>query len=364
MNSRPARGLILHDYLQVRGGAERLIITLARHLHNFSLGVSSASKIFVDAGTFTTVYPRYLGCTVAFLPRVLRAILTFTFIREFPQGIDCVIYSGIYAPLAVNRQRQGNRIYYCHTPPRFAFDRQEEYLKRAPAAARPMLRLAVGAYRRAYLRAIRRMDCVIVNSAHAQQLLLEHTGIKAHVVYPPIDTFHFRFLGQRGYYLSVGRLEPNKRIDRIVRAFLSMPGKLLIVASGGTQSRALRAMANEAKNIDFLDWVDDGHLARLVGNAIAVIYVPREEDFGMSAVEAMAAGKPVIGVDEGGLRETIIPGQNGILLARDPRPDHIAEAVIRLTPQLALKMRAACERRAREFSKARFTAAFEQLIEG
>jgi len=363
MKGRPVLGLILHDYLQVRGGAERLIITLAQHLHNFDLGVSYASKMFVGSGRFTTVYPRFLGRSVVCLPRVLRAILSFGLFRPFPPGIECVIYSGIYAPLAVRRQRHGNRIYYCHTPPRFAFDRQAEYLYRVPAAARPLLRLAIAAYRRAYLRAIRRMDCVIVNSVHAQRLLFEHTGIKARVIYPPIDTAQFRFLGQSGYYLSVGRLEPNKRIDRVVRAFLSMPGKFLVVASGGTQSHALRAMANDAKNIDFLDWVDDGRLAQLVGNAIAVIYVPRDEEFGMSAVEALAAGKPVIGVDEGGLRETIIPGHNGILLARNPRPEHIADAVRRMTPQVALGMRAACESRASEFSKARFTSAIEQLIE-
>jgi glycosyltransferase involved in cell wall biosynthesis len=122
-------------------------------------------------------------------------------------------------------------------------------------------------------------------------------------------------------------------------------------------------MAAGAANIRFVGWQQEQALAHLVGNAIAVIYVPMDEDFGMSAVEAMAAGKPVIGVDEGGLRESIVPGQTGILLPADPAPEAIATAIGQLTPAIAASMREACEVRARDFSRARFLSAFAEIIE-
>lgn len=354
---------VLHDYLQVNGGAERLVIALANGLQGFALGVSGIYPAFRESGDCGRLQPQVLGAAhLRLLPRIPRALATFTQPPAALRAAQQVIYSGLYAPLAAPRQAHGQRIYYCHTPPRFAFDQNERYLARAPAVARPALRLAIERYRQAYLHALQRMDRVLTNSLHVRERLLEQTGIAAEVVYPPIDTAAFRFLGQQGYYLSLGRLEPNKRIDRIVRAFLGMPDKQLVVASGGSQLAALKALANGAPNIRFAGWLDEAALAQLVGNAIAALYVPQDEDFGMSAVEAMAAGKPLIGVDEGGLRESVVDQRTGFLLPADPSVKTIADAVGRMTAPLALSMRPACEARAAEFSQARFLDAFKKII--
>lgn len=361
MTVRRARNWVVHDYLQVNGGAERLAITLARNLPDCRLAVSGIYPAFAASGNVDGVEREVLGA--GWLPRIPRALRAFS--RKdhaFLRAAECVIYSGIYAPLAATAQGGGRRVYYCHTPPRFAFDERDAYLRRVPAALRPMLRLAISTYRRAYLSAIRAMDVVMTNSLHVRERLLGQTGVEARVVYPPVDTHRFRFLGQQDYYLSVARLEPYKRVDRIVRAFLSMPDKRLVVASGGSQLEALRSLAGGASNIRFAGWIDDTVMARLVGDAIAVIYVPRDEDFGISAVEAMAAGKPVIGVDAGGLRESVIDGHTGAMLAPDPGPEAIAAAVRRMTAGLAARMRPACEERARGFSEAAFVSAFRELI--
>jgi len=360
----PSSHWVLHDYLQVNGGAERLVIALANGLPGFSLGVSGVYPAFRESGDCGAVRPQVIGAaSLRMLPRIPRALAAFSrppaHLREARQ----VIYSGLYAPLTALEQPRGRRLYYCHTPPRFAFDQRERYLARAPALARPALRLAIERYRHAYLHALQRMDRVLTNSLHVRERLLEHTGIAAEVVYPPIDTTGFRFLGQQGYYLSLGRLEPNKRVDRIVRAFLGMPDKQLVVASGGSQLEALKALANGAPNIRFAGWLDDDALAQLMGNAIAALYVPQDEDFGMSAVEAMAAGKPLIGVAEGGLRESVVDQRTGLLLPADPSAETIAEAVGRMSAERALSMRAACEARAAEFSRARFLDAFRNIIQ-
>lgn len=354
---------VLHDYLQVSGGAERLVIALASGLPGFSLGVSGIYPAFLASGDRLDTPPRVIGAAaLRLLPRIPRALAAFGRDRSWLSGAECVIYSGLYAPLAVQGQPRGKRIHYCHTPPRFAFDQLPDYLERVPACARPALRLAISRYRRAYLSAIQAMDVVVTNSVHVRERLLEQMGIEAQVIHPPVDTRQFRFLGQRDYYVSVGRLEPNKRVERIVRAFLAMPDKQLVVASGGSELDALKALAGNAPNICFAGWLSEVDLAQLVGNAIAALYVPKDEDFGMSAVEAMAAGKPVIAVNEGGLRESVAHGRTGILLDADPTPAAIADAVMRLPGEVALAMRPACERRAGDFSLEGFLSAFGRII--
>jgi len=359
----PPRNWVLHDYLQVNGGAERLVVTLARGLPDFGLAVSGVYPDFSGTGELDGVRLRVLGGGLAgALPRVPRALHAF---RGLPLDRDpsgCIIYSGLYAPLAVRRQTGGARLYYCHTPPRFAFDEEERYLCRVPVLARPALRLAIARYRRAWLDAVAAMDVVMTNSRHVRQRLLRHTGVDARVIHPPVDLERFGFLGQDGYYLSVARLEPNKRVERIVRAFLGMPDRHLVVASGGSELARLRALAGGAPNIRFLGWVDDARLAELIGRAIAVLYVPRNEDFGISAVEAMAAGKPVIAVNDGGLTESIIDGGTGLLLAADPAPEAIAAAVARLTLDAAAGMRPACELQARRFARSSFLLAVAEAV--
>jgi glycosyltransferase involved in cell wall biosynthesis len=353
---------VLHDYLQVNGGAERVVTTLARELPNFELAVSGIYADFRGTGELTGAKTLVIGRFTGWLPRIPRALLAFTQNHAFLRSAECVIYSGVYAPLAVANQAIGRKIYYCHTAPRFAFDREDLTVCSFPGFLRPFLRQAISKYRSSYLEAVRSMDVIITNSCHVRERLLRQTGVNAQVIYPPIDTKVFRFLGQEDYYLSVGRLEPKKRVDRIVKAFLNMPDKKLVVASGGSELNKLKALVNQAPNIQFSGWVDRYTLARMIGNAIAVIYVPWDEDFGMSAVEAMAAGKPVIGVDEGGLRESVIDGDTGILLASDPEPQDIVDAILRLPPNVAAEMRSACEQRAQSFSEARFVSAFKKCI--
>lgn len=355
-------GYIVHDYLQVNGGAEHLVITLAENLPNCVLAVSGICSEFSQSGDLSEVECLVFGRYFAKLPRIPRALLTFSRNISSLRDVEWVIYSGVYAPLAVKSQCYGKKIFYCHTPPRFAFDWEDRYVGRAMPMLRPIMRFAIDQYRGRYLNALRKMDVIVTNSNHVRERLRSLVGLDSQVIYPPIDTMRFRWTGQGDYYLSLGRLEPNKRVDRIVRAFLEMPDKKLVVTSGGSMLGALKQLANGAPNIFFTGWLDESTLARLIGNALACIYVPRDEDFGMSAVEALAAGKPIIGVDEGGLRESMIEGETGVLLPPDPTPDMIVEAVYGLPADACASMRFNCEKRANFFSKPRFLSEMEKLI--
>lgn len=354
--------IILHDYLQVNGGAERLVLTLARTLPRARLQVSGIYPEFSGSADVSGAQLEELGPRLSWLPRIPRALAAFGKPAALPHDLEGVFYSGIYAPLAVRRQRSGLRVYYCHTPPRFALDQFRQYVQRAPLAALPLLRSAIALYRSAYLKALRQMDVVLTNSVHVQRRLLQQIGIRAEVVYPPIDTQALRYVGQHDFYLSVGRLEAKKRVDRVVRAFQAIPDKKLVVASGGSQLAMLKELAGRTPNIRFTGWLADKEFYELIGNAIAVIYVPEDEDYGMSAVEAMAAGKPVIAVDEGGIRESVIDGATGILLHANPAPADIADAVRRLPASVAAAMRPACEARAAQFSQERFILAIQNIV--
>ena len=101
-----------------------------------------------------------------------------------------------------------------------------------------------------------------------------------------------------------------------------------------------------------------------LGRCVATIYIPRDEDFGMAPIESMAAGKPVIAVAEGGLLETVVDGETGILIKADPSPDDVMQAVQKMPPERSKDMREACERRAKQFDKDVFINKIREVFAG
>lgn len=356
------RTILLHDFFEIRGGGERLVLDLARHFgmdlcyafwtRNSYDPVETAGLKVWDLRAHTAI-PGW---------RTLKEIQVFERKTRFLKNYDLALYSGVCAPLAIINRLGGQNVFYCHTPPRFVYDQRQFYLERTPVWQRPILNWLADYLRPRYENAIAEMSLVIANSENVRRRLHYYIGCESIVVNPPIDCEKFHWLGQSDYYLSVARLEPLKRVDIIVEAFRKMPDKRLIITSGGSLLPALRRRASDASNIQFTDWITDAVLSELIGNAIATLYIPMDEDFGMSPVESMAAGKPVIGVAEGGLLETVVDGETGVLLPPDPDPQRIVEAVRAMTPQRAVAMRAACESRARLFSREIFLERMRSVL--
>jgi len=353
---------VLYDFLQVPGGAERVTLALAKALGSEVL-VSRAEQACdvilkskgIPVQALSSSWTHWLG-------RVLEAILNFSLFTGRIANAETVIYSGFYAPLAVDFQRAGRRIYYCHTIPRFAYDLKAESRAGFAWYLRPLFDVFMALLRWRYERAIQRMDEVWVNSENVRQRLKRYLGMDARVIYPPVETNRFAWLSHGDYYISLARLEPLKRVDAVVKAFMQMPTRRLVVASGGSQLAALQQLAAGAKNITFLGWTSEAELSKQVGHARAAIYVPVDEDFGMSPVEAMAAGKPVIGVAQGGLLETVVDGQTGCLIKGELTPEKIIMAVDALEALNPFALRSACEARAAQFDEAVFTQKVAQQI--
>jgi len=372
--------LILHDRFKFRGGAERLVLTMAQ-----GLGADIATEYWNEEESFSkTEAPAkviILGKQIKHLGlSYLSAQWRFFWKTKFIKNYDLIIFSGnnclsaawrARSPLLVPPLGEGRRlVMYCHTPVRYAYDLKDYYYQKYSWHARPVFLFFVMLARLIYQRGIKKMDLVLANSRNVQARLRHYCGVKSEVVYPPIDLEKFQlamYAGAEmarkgGYYLSFGRLDPLKRVDDIVRAFHLMPNKNLVVASGGPELERIKQLALEHDNIEILGFVSDAKLAELVGNCIASIYIPRQEDFGMTPLEAAAAGKPTIGVNDGGLRETIMHWQTGYLIPKDYIIEDLVKAVQWLDADRAGEMRRACEEQAQKFSKEVFIEKIKYYI--
>lgn len=356
---------VLYDFLQVPGGAERVTLVLAGAFAGSQVRVSRVSPSTEGLVQAHSAQVRAVGWRWAQpLGWVLQALLSFRWGRVLPKGAATVVYSGFYAPLAVHGQRMGRRVYYGHTVPRFAYDLRDHFRAQYPWFLRPLFDVFTWGLRGMYRRALLRMDVLVVNSDNVRLRLQRHLGLEAQVVHPPVDVARFAWLADGDYFVSTARLEPLKRVDVLVQAFLRMPHERLVVCSGGSELVRLQTLAAGAANISFTGWTDETQMAEILGRARASLYVPVDEDFGMSPVESMAAGKPVIGVAEGGLLETVVDGETGLLLHPGFDTSDVCAAVQTLTPSRAQAMRQACEARSKRFDTTHFVQRMREVLTG
>jgi len=308
--------VVLHDYFGIRGGGERVALNLAAALdaalvYGYRLDQSYGAEMFPPDSRDLGLHPMLRNAGL----RALSLAPLFARYRDTAKPFRNRFFSGVAAPFAAPEPDARSRnIYYCHTPPRFIYDLADHYAgqrRLAMLAAAPALAL----YRRGFEQAICRMDAIVANSQTVAQRIKSFLGREAAVVYPPCDTSLYQWREAEGYFLSTARLTPLKRVDRVIEAFLQLPRHNLVITSDGEDRRKLAALARNAPNIRFTGPTSDAQMRSLIGGSIATIYVARDEDFGMSPIESMASGKPVIGVAEGGLLETLVPGETGELLA-------------------------------------------------
>lgn len=345
--------LTVHDLFYIKGGGERLVMTLCQHLPSDLLTAAISPDSFdLTALPGKTVNLNALG--------KMPGIKTWQLARAFKRAPAVrsdyahVIYSGVATVLANRHFMQSKNIFYCHTPPRFIYDKRNHYLEGLPAWQRPALAALIRWFQPQYEEAVSRMDVLIANSNHIKKRIQNHLQLTAQVVYPPCDTTYFNWRSQGDYYLSLGRHDPLKRINVIIEAFKVMPDKTLVVASGGSETEKLKKLAQGYDNIRFTGWLDEPQLLDLLGNCLATIYIPEDEDFGMTPVESMAAGKSVIASRQGGIIETVIDQETGLFIDEDQLKSSLINAIKQLTSNRAAAMRTACEARAEDFNQQRF----------
>lgn len=371
LNARDGRAVgheriaVTHDYLDQYGGAERTVLAICQH--------------FRSAPLYTSVYDRAVMCQLGFVEPAQRIIVSF--IQRWPlrrrvpryyltwlyplafrsfdlRGYELILSSANFAAKDLTLSPGAVHVSYCYTPPRFLWGFDSDTACRAmPIHERPLATLARATLRRLDYRAAQQVNLFVACSNAVGRRIRQAYGRSSVVVYPPVDTGRFdRHPGRdEGFFLTVSRLNAYKRIDYVIDACNRARLPLVVVGTGPWEAR-LRARAGPTVRI--AGHLPDDEVERLMSSCRAFV-LPGEEDFGIAAVEAMAAGKPVLALRRGGAVETVTDGGTG-LFYESPTPESFLDAVGRFSASRwdAGGIRA----HARNFDKARFAERLDGAI--
>ena len=345
--------LILHDTFLYKWGWERLIIMMAKALDaDIASGFFSRWSFNLRDEWFQWKMIEVSSEIFKKGFRHLKLKQAFLFKTKFLADYETVIFSWDCISAIRNCNPNSKTIYYCHTPPRYLYDLREEYLLKLKPYLKPLFNWISWAFKKMYEKEIKKFDLILTNSKNTQARLEHFVWEKSEVLYPPVKLEEFKYIDQWDYYISVSRLSSAKRIDNIVKAFKQMPDKKIIIIYwiNDPQKEEIFELAKGYENIKFVTCLGNVWFTEYIWKSIAGICIPINEDFWMVPVESMAAWKPVIWVDEGWIKETIINWETGVLIPEWWKIEDIVKAVEYLTPEVSLSMRKSCENRAKEFN--------------
>ncbi|MBI4143058.1 glycosyltransferase [Candidatus Uhrbacteria bacterium] len=355
---------LVHDHLNQIGGAERVLLTLTdvfpkAPIHTLLYEPRAIADFFRDVDIRTSFIERLPGGRRFFkwyLPMMPTAFESFDL-----SPFDVILSSSSALSKGVIAHPHQLHICYCHSPTRYLWSDTHEYLEKLPERrlVRIILPMLLTRLRMWDHQAAARVDHFIANSRWVARRIAKYYGREAEVIYPPVDTKYFvPGHGSGGYFVILSRLRPYKKVDLAIEAFnrLKLP---LIVAGSGEDEARLRRMAGPT--ITFRTNVSDGERRELLSRAVALLH-PQEEDFGITAVEAMAAGRPVIAFRRGGATETIIENETGVFFDEQSW-EGVADAVLRCRQQLSQFDPARIRRRAEEFDTSVFRDRMRRYVE-
>lgn len=359
------RTLILHDTFLYKWGWERLILMMWKALS------ADIASWFFSPWSFDLRKEWFTGNIITVSSEIfakgfrhIKLKWNFLFSTKFIKQYDTVIFSWDCISAVRNCRKDTKKIYYCHTPPRYIYDLHDLYLKKVPVYLRPFFKVACKIFRYLYERDLSKMDLVLTNSENTRIRIKRFTWRESQVLYPPVDTKRFTSFWQKWYFLSFARLADAKRVDMIVAAFRMLPKERLIVIYGKNdpQKQKIFELAQWYENIELITLEDNDLLYSYIGNARATIYIPIDEDFGMSPIESMSAWKPVLWVNDGWLKETVIHEETWYLCKKEISIENIIEWVSYLTPEKCRSMKESCKKRAGEFWLENFEEKLKSFI--
>jgi glycosyltransferase involved in cell wall biosynthesis len=354
------RVALVHDFLLDVRGAERVFSVLC--------------DLYPEADVFTAVYDEagtdgwfaHRDVNTSFLQRLRPTARTFRALMPmYPfamealdlSGYDIVLSSSSAWAHGVLVDPDAVHVCYCHNPFRYAWNAREQTLRmRRDPVSRAALGMVLQRWRQWDWIAAQRVDRYVANSEITRRRISRYFGRESDVVHPPVDTGRFSPAASVGdEYLVLSELMPHKRIDVAVEAFNQLRLPLLVVGNG-PDARRLKRLAGPT--VRFAGRVPDAEAAALLAGSRALV-VTATEEFGIAAVEAQAAGRPVVAIREGGAVETVVEGVTGAFFDR-PEPASLAAAV-RAFDAAAVEPEA-CVRNAERFDAAHFRRAIRSIV--
>lgn len=305
---------LVHDYLTQDGGAERVLRVFQELFPDAPTFVlfhhPSTPNLLLQEKNIHTTFLQYLPFIKHHYQWYL-PLMPFATERHNIQNFDVVISSTSAFAKGIITGPGTLHISYCHTPTRYLWTDTHSYIHELnyPWIVKAALPSIISRLRLWDQMSAQRVDHFIANSEIVKERIQKFYRRDARVVYPPIDISTYSPAPHpEDYFLTGGRIVSYKKFDLVVQAFnrLGLPLKIF---GTGTEEASLRALA--LPNIEFLGRVEDEKLKELYRNAIAFIN-PQVEDFGLTAIESMASGRPVIAFAEGGALETVKEQVNGL----------------------------------------------------
>jgi len=351
---------VLHDHMSFIGGGERVVLTLASAFDADLYVTDLDPSLPARAGM-----PAVRATEIARVPQraPMRQNAQARAFRDAPiPDHDVYVLSGNWAVFAAPRLRPN--LWYCHTPVRVFYDLRDSVLASLSPVRRAAARRWIERRRPEYEAAVEGVDTIVANSRNVSGRIRRFLRRTSEVVYPPVDTARYRFARVGDFWLSVNRLSHEKRIDLQMEVFRRLPRERLVVAGGpqmGVRMERFVRSLDPPRNVEFLGEVDDAKLRDLYATCRGLIATSRDEDFGLGPVEAMASGKAVVAVNEGGYRESVVHQTTGWL--QPATPERLAASVAEATPDALAAMRGACEARARQFDVRVFVDRMRELLE-
>lgn len=333
MSVKKFKVAIVCDWLTGIGGAERVVLELHRMYPDAPIYTSQYDPTRIDWFADADVRTGWLQKLPASLKKFLPALRAWYFSRLDLSEYDLVLTSSGAEAKGVRTGPDTTHICYCHAPTHYYWIRHDEYMQN-PGFARGLnwlaklgLKLLADPLRRWDRRAAQRPDFLIANSSHTQAMIKRYYKRESSVVYPPVDTHRFRIPGNvkaplRHGFVIAGRQTPYKRVDLAIEACNQLKLPLVVIGYGPDHKR-LQKIAG--RNVTFLTSVSDFDMINHFQSSLGFI-MPNMDDFGIVAVEAMAAGTPVIAYNKGGARDYVITNKTGVFFERQT-VKHLAAAL-------------------------------------
>lgn len=352
-NKKNPKIAIVHDFLTYFGGAEQVLLSLhslypKAPIYTLLYDKEKMQKYFPNTKirtSFLNKFPKFIRKRKKYLLLFMPTAAETFDLRDF----DIVISSSSSFAKGIITKPKTTHICYCHTPTRFLWDWYYNYLNENKIKGlKKILLVPLLHYMRIWDKsASERVDYFIANSQNTANKIKKFYGRESVVIYPPASINKFKiqnsqpktgllsrqtialreekFKIQNDYFLIVSRLSPYKKIDIAIEAFNKLGLPLVIIGDGQERYR-LEKMAE--KNIKFLGFQPEEELNKYYRNCYALIF-PGEDDFGITPIEAMSFGKPVLAFRKGGATETIIEGITGEFFD-DPIPEILADGIRRM----------------------------------
>jgi glycosyltransferase involved in cell wall biosynthesis len=351
------KNLILHDYFENFGGGERLVTNLY-NTNTYDLVYGFDNNNLVRKKGLQKNSHKLIKLK---LPNILKKLLLIKKFQNLTlkKSYHNYFISGTYS-IFFNKEYNGQKIFYCYSLPKLFFYFNKFY------TARDIIQIIIyffygKKFRKKFLNKLKEMNVILCVSKYTQNNLKKYSNLKSIVVYPPIDINKFKWISQKKYFVSNSRHENEKNLDKIINVFKKFQQFKIYLTSKGSKTNYLKKLAENSNNIIFTDLLTEKKYSYLLGNCCATINISRFEDFGMAAVEGLAAGKPSISIKEGGYLETIKNGHNGFLLNRLNLEKDLSDLLNKLDFKKLYSMKDNCIKSAKKYSKKKFIKKISKL---